>query len=322
VSRNTAFVCLAVALSAAAAGAPAQNYPNRPVRFIVAQSAGGNADLVARAIAQKLGEAFGQQVVVDNRGGASGIIATELTAKAPPDGYTLLLTPSSFGVNPSLYRKLPYDPIKDLAPVTLAASAPNILVVYPPLPVRSVKDLIELARAKPRQLNFGSSGNGGSPHLAGEMFKTMAGVELTHVPYKGASAALTALIAGEIQLNFASLPSALPLVKSGRLRAVAVTSAKRSPAVPELPTVAESGLPEFETAAWQGVFVPARTPQAIITRLNREIARIVNSPEIRERMMAEGAEPVGNTPQEFARYIEREIAKWARVVKATGMRVD
>lgn len=321
-SRNTAFVCLAVALSAAAAGAPAQNYPNRPVRFIVAQSAGGNADLVARAIAQKLGEAFGQQVVVDNRGGASGIIATELTAKAPPDGYTLLLTPSSFGVNPSLYRKLPYDPIKDLAPVTLAASAPNILVVYPPLPVRSVKDLIELARAKPRQLNFGSSGNGGSPHLAGEMFKTMAGVELTHVPYKGASAALTALIAGEIQLNFASLPSALPLVKSGRLRAVAVTSAKRSPAVPELPTVAESGLPEFETAAWQGVFVPARTPQAIITRLNREIARIVNSPEIRERMMAEGAEPVGNTPQEFARYIEREIAKWARVVKATGMRVD
>ncbi len=299
-----------------------QAYPGKPIRLIVAQSAGGNADIVARAVGQKLGAALGQQLVIDNRGGGGGIIAAEMVVKAPPDGYTLLLVSSAFGVMPSLHKKLPYDPLKDLAPITLVVSAPNILLVHPAQPVKSVRELIAYANANPGKINFGSSGNGGSTHLAGELFKMMAGVEIVHVPYKGAAAALVDLIAGNVQMMFASLPSAIAHVRAGRLRALAVTGAKRSAALPELPTVAETGLPDFETSAWQGIFAPAATPRAIITRLNREVARAVSLPDLKDRLTTEGAEPVANTPEEFAAYLKRELAKWAKVVKAAGIRAD
>jgi tripartite-type tricarboxylate transporter receptor subunit TctC len=320
-TRAALIAAASLPLSAHAA-TPAPDYPVRPVRFIVAQTPGGSADFVARLITAELGKRLGQQFVVENRGGASGIIATEIAVKATPDGYTLLLVASPFAVNPSLYSKLPYDPLADLAPITLPATAPNILVVNLALPVRSVKDLIELARAKPGQLNFGSSGQGGSPHLAGEMFKLMADVDIRHVPYKGAGAAMVDLIAGQIQLNFASMPSAIVHVRSGKLRAIAVTSLARSQLTPDLPTVAESGLPGFETGAWQGIFAPRNTPPATILLLNGEIARAVHQPEIRKQLAAEGAEPVANSPAEFARWLRAEIAKWAKVVKAANVRVE
>lgn len=320
-TTTTIGVSLALALVPAISGAQ-QNYPARPVRLIVAQTAGGSADIVARAVAQKMGDALGQQFVVDNRGGASGIIATEIAAKAAPDGYTLLITSSTFGVNPALFKKLPYDPLNDIAPVTLLAAAPNILVVHPTLPVRSVKELIDLARAKPGYLNFGSSGNGGSPHLAGELFKLRTGVNMVHVPYKGAPAAQTALIAGDIHMNFSSMPSAIGHVKAGRMRAIAVTGAKRSQAAPELPTMMEAGVKDFETAAWQGFFAPAGTPPAMVNRLNREAGKAIQSPDVRDRLAPEGAEPVANSPEEFRSWLTREIAKWTAVVKAANVRID
>ena len=305
-----------------AAAAAAETYPSRPVRLLVAQTAGGSADIVARAVAQKIGEALGQQFVVDNRGGASGIIATEITAKSAPDGYTLLITSSTFGVNPGLYKQLPYDPFKDIAPITLLAAAPNILVVHPSLPVRSVQELTALARAKPGYLNFGSSGNGGSPHLAGELFKLRTGVSMVHVPFKGAPAAQTALIAGEIHLNFSSMPSAIGHVRAGRMRAIAVTGAKRSPATPELPTMMEAGIRDFETSAWQGFFAPAGTPPGIVKVLNREATRAMLSPELKDRLAPEGAEAVGSSPEEFRIWLKQEITKWAAVIKAANVRID
>ncbi len=298
----------------------AADYPTKPIRMVVAQAAGGNADLVARAVAAKMGDALKQQVVVDNRPGGAGVIGAETVARAAPDGYTILLASSAFGVNPSLQKNLPYDPIDGFSPITLVATAPNLLVVHPALPVRTVKELIELARARPGQLNFGSSGSGGSPHLAGELFKHLTRVDMVHVPYKGAAPAIVDLVAGNIQLSFASMPSAIGQVRSGKLRGIAVTSSKRSAAVPDLPTVAESGVPDFETAAWQGLFAPARTPAAVVTVLNREAARAVQAPDVRERLAVEGGEPVGNSPAEFAAYVKREIARWSTVVKATGMR--
>jgi tripartite-type tricarboxylate transporter receptor subunit TctC len=296
-------------------------FPTRPIRLIVAQAPGGNADLVGRTYGARMGERFGHQVVIDNRPGASGIIATETTVRANPDGYTLLLVPSSFGVNPSV-RKLPYDQLRDLTPITLLASAPNMLVVHPTSPIRSVADLATMARAKPGMLRFSSSGNLGSPHLAGELFKTMANVSMTHVPYKAASAALIDVISGQIELSFASMPSSLGLARSGKLRAVAVTSLKRSAATPELPTVAESGYPGFETAAWQGLLGPARLPDVVLRKLHAEAARAARDPDLKQRLLADGAEPVGNTPEEFRTWVIAEIAKWAKVVKATGIKVD
>ena len=326
-----ALVMGVLAVGAAHAAAPAkpdpstgsgQAYPVRPVRFLVAQTPGGNADFIGRVIATELSKRFGQQFVVENRGGASGMIAAEIAVRAPPDGHTLLLAASSFTVNPSLYSKMPYDPLVDLAPITRPALAPNILVVNPALPVRTVKDLIDVARARPGQLNFGSSGQGGSPHLAGEMFNLMAGVDMRHVPYKGAAAALTDLIAGQIQLSFASMPSVIAHVRSNRLRGVAVTTLTRSPLAPELPTVAESGMPGFETSAWQGIFAPRQTPQALILLLNSEITRIMNLPDVKKQLAAEGAEPVANTPEEFAKWLRQDIARWAKVVKAANVRVE
>lgn len=304
------------------AGNAQAQYPDRPIRLIVAQSPGGNADIIGRALAEGLGERLGQTVVVDNRGGASGIIAIELVVRAPADGHTLLLVASSFGVNPALNRKLPYDQQRDLAPITLVATAPNILVVGPALQIKSVAELIQAAKSKPGQLTFGSSGNLGSPHLAGELFKLMTGVSMVHVPYKGAAASLTDLIAGRISLSFASLPSAIGHVKSGRLRALAVTSEKRFSLTPELPTVAESGLPGFETSAWQGLLAPAKISRAIVNRINAESANSVNSPAMRNLLAANGAEGVGNSPEAFSAFVQAQIAKWTKVVRAAGIRAE
>ena len=297
-------------------------YPERPVRLIVAQAPGGNADIIGRALAEGLSERFGQSVIVDNRGGASGIIAIELVVRAPADGHTLLLVASSFGVNPALKRKLPYDQQRDLAPITLVATAPNILVVGPALPIKSVAELIQAANNRPGELTFGSSGNLGSPHLAGELFKLMTGVSMTHVPYKGAAASLTDLIAGRISLSFASLPSAIGHVRSGRLRALAVTSEKRFSLVPELPAIAELGLPGFETSAWQGLLAPANTPRAIINKINADSAAAVASSAMRTLLAANGAEGVANSPAAFATFVQNQIIKWTKVVQAAGIQAE
>ncbi len=308
---------------AAAADARTGAYPTRPVRFIVAQSAGGNADFVARMVAGELAKQLGQQFVVDNRGGGGGgVLAAELVVRAAPDGYTMLLVGSSFGVNPSLYKKLPYDSERDLAPITLASTASQILVVNPSLPVNTVQDLIKLAQAKPGELNFGSSGNGGGPHLAGELFNLMAKTRMTHVPYKGASGSILDLLSGRIQVVFATMPSVMPHTRAGKLRGVAVTSLERSQLFPDLPTISETGLKGFQSGTWQGIFVPRGTPEPVIRLLNREIVAIVKLPEVRKRFDSEGGVPVGNTSQEFAVWLKAEIAQWAKVVKAANITLE
>lgn len=300
----------------------AQSYPTRPIRMIVAYPPGGGTDIVGRMIAQKLSENLGQTVVVDNRGGATGNIGTELAARATPDGYTLLMgNVAPNAINVSLFKKLPYDPVKDFAPVSLAAVTPNILVVQPSLPVKTVKDLIALAKSKPGTLNFPSAGIGSSSHLAGEMLKTMAGIDMVHVPYKGGGPALIALLSGQVQIMFATLPAAMPHVKSGKLRPVAVTTSRRSQALPELPTIAESGVPGYEAATWYGLLAPAGTPKAIVGRLHAEIVKILAT-DTRQLLMAQGFEPAGSSPSEFASYIKTEIVKWAKVIKDAGIRPE
>ena len=298
------------------------DYPKRPVRFIVAQTTGGSADFVGRIVAEQLGRRLGQQFVVDNRPGASGIIAAETTVKAPPDGHTLLLVTTSFGVNPGLYKKLPYDPLNDLAPITHISYAPQILVVNASVPVKSVKDLIALARARGGELNYGVSSIGGATQLAAELFNLMAKVKMTHIPYKGAPAMLVDLMSGRIDLSFATMPSAMAHVRSGKLRGIAVTGAKRSALVPELPTVAENGLPGYEMVAWQGLLAPKATPASLIHLLNRETVAIIHQPEVTKQLSAEGGEPVGNTPDEFARWLKVEIAKWTKVVKEANIQAE
>jgi tripartite-type tricarboxylate transporter receptor subunit TctC len=302
-----------------AAPADAQPWPNRPIRLVVPFSPGGTTDVVARLIAQGLGTALGQPVVVDNRAGAAGNIGADAVAKSPPDGYTLLMgTVGTHAINAGLYKKMPYDTVADFAPVTLVAAVPNILVLNPAVPVASVKDLIAYAKANPGKLNFASSGNGTSIHLSGELFKTMTGVEMTHVPYKGSAPALTDLIGGQVQLMFDNLPSALPHVKSGKLKALAVTTAERAPAFPDLPTVQEKGLPGFETSSWFGVLAPAGTPREIVARLNTEILKLLATPDMQERFAQNGAQVVGKGPAEFAAHIKAEMAKWAKVIKESG----
>jgi tripartite-type tricarboxylate transporter receptor subunit TctC len=313
--RQRAFCALMLFTAAATASAQEREYPKRPVRFIIAQTPGGNADFVGRIIAEALGKRFGQQFVVDNRPGASGIIATEITAKAPPDGYTLLLVTTSYGVNPGLYKKLPYDPIADLAPITRLSYAPQILVVNPSLRVQSVKDLIALAAAKPGALNYGVSSIGGATQLAAELFNVMAKVKMAQIPYKGAPAMLVDLMAGRIDLSFATMPSSMAHVRAGKLRGVAVTSLKRSALVPELPAIAESGLPGYEMVAWQGLLAPRATPPSLIARLNRETVALVHEPEVRKQLAAEGGEPVGNSPEEFGAWLkEPRLHRWALVL--------
>ena len=312
---------MAVALSQAGA-ATAQAYPTKPPRLIVPQSAGGSTDQVARPLAQQMGAALGQSVIVDNRPGAGSVIGTDVVAKSAPDGYTLLAVAASFSMSPSLYKKLPFDPIRDFAPISLLSSLPNILVVHPSLPVKSVKELIAFTKARPGQLNFGSSGMATGTRMSMELLKHMTGIEMVHVPYKGGAPSVTALMSGEVQVTLATISTALPHVKSGRLRALAVSTARRSPAAPEVPAIAESGVPGYDYASWIGLLAPAKTPPAIISRLNAEAVKALQTPEIKAILAAEGSEPVGNSPEQFAAILMTEVARWAKVVKAAGIKAD
>jgi tripartite-type tricarboxylate transporter receptor subunit TctC len=298
-------------------------FPDKPVRFVIGFTPGGPSDILARAVGQKLAERWGQQVVIENRPGAGGNLAAEAVAKSAPDGYTWLLGNNSIlATNQSLYRNLPYDPVKDFAPVALVAVQPNILVVHPSLSVSSVDELIAFAKQNPGKLNYASSGAGAAAHLAGELFKAMAGVDMVHVPYKGAQPALTDLIAGQVQLMFATSASVIPYMKAGRLRALAVTTAQRSPSVPDLPTVSEAGLGGFEATTWHGVVIPAAAPPALVERLNQDINAVLSEKDLRERLAALGAEVVTGTPRDFADYIAREIPKWSKVVKDSGAKAE
>ena len=322
--NNKRCACLAFCIAFfASSAALAQQYPTKAIRFVVPFPPGGPADIFARTIGQNLSDRWNQQIVIDNRAGAGGNIGADIVAKAAPDGYTMLMGfVGTHAINPSLYRTLPYDNVKDFEPVGLVATATIVLVTHPAVQAKSVKELIALARTRPADLTFGSPGNGTPQHLAGELFNTMAQVKTTHVPYKGAVPALQDLLGGRIAFIFSSMPPALPHVKVGKINALAVTSTKRSPATPELPTVSESGLPGYEVINWYGVLTPAGTPKDIVARLNTEITRIMNLPEVKERLAAQGAETLTSTPQEFARFIRSETEKWAKVVKFSGARID
>ena len=321
--RRCAATCLGGLLLAASLAAHAQDYPAKPVRWVVPFPAGGPLDIVARVIGVRLSETWGQPVIVDNRPGAGGNIGAEVVAKSAPDGYTIVMGAlSTHAVNVSLFRKLPYDPVRDFAPVTLISEVPNVLVVNPAVPAKTVAEFVAYARANPGKLNFASGSTGSAGHLAGELFKTRARVDMTHVPYKGAAPAVTDLLAGQVQLMFDNLASALPNIRAGRLRALAVTTKKRSAFVPELPTIAESGLPGFDVSTWFGVMAPAATPRPIVNRLHDGIVRALAQPDVKERLAAMGAEPVGDTPEQFGAFVKSEIAKYAKVVKDSGARVD
>jgi len=315
--------CVALALVGASIGALAQQYPARPIRVFIPFTAGSAADIIARAMEPQMREKLGQSLVIDNRGGAGGNIAAEMTAKSAPDGYTIMMgTIGTHAINYSLYSKLPYHPLRDFTPIALVGESPNVLVLNPRVPVNSIKELIALAKAKPGFLNYGSSGAGTSVHLSGELFDTMAGVKMVHVPFKGASEALTALLGGETDLMFASLSSAIPLIKSGKLKAFAVTGMQRSPSIPELPTMNEAALPGFAAVAWYGLVAPAGVPKPVVTTLNGAALAALGTPEVKTRLFASGVEVRTSTPEEFARFIESEMQKWAKVVKASGARVD
>ncbi len=315
-------VAVASLLPGAASVQAQGQYPVKPVRLIVPFPPGGGTDTLARILGQKLADVLGQQVVIDNRPGAGTNIGAEIAAKAPPDGYTVLMGNIAHAINVTLYSKLSYDLVRDFSPVTLLASTPNILVVHPSLPVKSVKELVALAKARPGQLDYASSGGGSSAHLAAELFINMAGVKMTHVPYKGGGPAVIALLGGQCSVGFATTPSVINHIKSGKLRGLAVTTAQRSPSTPELPTISEAGVAGYEAGTWYGLLVPTGTSGEIVARLHAEAVKLLNLPEVKERLAATGFEPIGNTPEQFAAYIRSEIEKWAKVVKASGARVD
>lgn len=310
--------CAAVHAQSAPAGDAA--YPVKPVRIVVPSSAGGSTDFLVRPLASRLAEALGKPFVVDNRPGAGSVVGTEAVVRSPPDGYTLLAAPASITMTPALHR-LSFDPLRDLAPIASLSAFPNVLVTHPSLPVRTVRELTALARARPDQIHFGSSGIATGTHMSMALLTSMAGIRLVHVPYKGGSPAVTALLSGEVQVNFATIPTALPHVRNARLRALAVSTARRSKAAPELPTVAEAGVPGYEYASWVGLLAPAGTPRPILARLNAESVKIVNSPELREHLATEGSEPTGGTPEQFTATLAAEIARWQKVVKAAGITV-
>ncbi|NDP42504.1 MAG: tripartite tricarboxylate transporter substrate binding protein [Aromatoleum sp.] len=323
-ARALAFACLALA-AALPSLAPAQTpaFPSKPVKLVVPFPPGGPLDVIGRSIAQKLTEAWGQSVVVDNRPGAGGNIGADLVAKSPPDGYTVVMGAlSTHAVNPSLYPTMPYDAVRDFAPITLVATTPNVLVINPSLPVNSVKELIAYAKANPGKLSFGSGSNGSAGHLAGELFKVDAGVDMVHIPYKGGAPAMQGLLAGDTQLMFDNLANSMPQVKAGKLKALAVTTGQRSKMVPELPTMAEAGVPGFDIATWFGLLAPAGTPPEVIARWNADVVKILNAQDMRERLTAQGAEAAPTSPAEFAVFIGRELAKYARIVKLSGAKVD
>ena len=318
---TTSVLCFTLLMATATSFAqPDATYPSRLLRYVVGGSVGGGADSLARAIAQKLGEQWGQQVIVDNRAGGGGIVASEIVAKSPPDGYTLLMAFTSHVTNPSLYSKLSYDAVKDFAPITLVATIPNILVVHPTVTAESVPALVSLAKKK--QLSFASTGSGASTHLAGVLFDHLTGTKLLHVPYKGAGPAITGVMSAETDMMFANMVSILPQVKSGKLRGLAVTGARRSAAAPELPTIAESGVPGYEANAWFATFTTAGTAASLVQRLNGEIVRITNTADMRNRLTVQGAEPLTSTPQELARYTREELQRWQRVIRESGARAD
>ncbi len=320
---RAALFFIAVFLGLATHSAYAQTYPSKPIKIIVPYPAAGTPDILAREIASKLTAVLKQQVIVDNRPGAGGNIGTDLVAKSAPDGYTLIMgTVATHSINQSLYKKLPFDPIKDFTPIILVTTTPNVLVVNPNLPVKSVKDLIALAKSKPGEITFSSGGNGTSHHLGGMLFQQLTGVQMTHVPYKGSGAALPDLIGGQVNIMFDNLPSSMPHIKSGKLRAIATTAKTRSTVMPELPTVAESGVPGFEITAWFGLLAPAKTPQAIIDRLNLEVTKILKLPDIKARFIAQGAEPTPGTPQQLGAFVKEKTAQWAPIVKASGAQID
>jgi len=313
-----------MALAGAAAGAAfAQTgYPSKPVRMVVPSSAGGGTDIVARIIAPELSKRLGQQVVIDNRPGAGTMIGIEVAAKSPPDGYTLLMGLSTLAINSALYKKVPYDPQRDFAPITQAVSSASIIVVHPSVPVHSVKALIEFARARQGQLNYASAGTGTYPHMTMELFLSMAKLRMVHIPYKGTGPAMIDMVAGQVATMAATILTGMPQIRAGRLRPLGITSAARSPIVPDIPTVAEAGLPGFESVQWYGVLAPARTPKDIITRLHDEVTRVLQQPEIKERLAGDGADLVGSTPEEFTRYIQSELTKWAKVARDAGIQPE
>src|SRR4030095_9647711 len=320
--KGVILALLAMVLVQFSGEAWAQAYPSKPIRWVLAFGApGGAPDTIARTVGPKLTEAWGQQIIVDPRTGAGGTIATEIVAKSPPDGYTILLASPSHAINSFLYGKLPYDPVADFAPVSHIADVPNIVVVHPSVPARSIKQLIALAKSKPGGLLYGSAGSGSSQHLAGELFQKIAGVKMVPVPYKGGGAVVIDLISGQLQLTFGSTTS-LPGIRSGRLVALAVTTAKRVSVLPELPTVSEAGLPGYEAAAWYAAFAPAKTPGAIVEKLQLEIARAIKMPDVRERVSPPMIEPVGSSPSELATFLQREMAKWGGIVKESGAKVE
>lgn len=300
--------------------ASAQNYPTKTVRLVVPFAAGGSTDIMGRLVAQKLGEAWGQQVIVDNRPGGSTTIGTDIVAKSAPDGHTLLVTPAPFTIVPSLLKKLPYDPAKDFEPITLVNTTPLVVIVHPGVPAKNIKELVALAKARPGVLNFGSSGSGGSNHLAGELFNAMANVKITHVPYKGNGPAMTDLLGGHIDMAYNGLTSAMQHIKSGKLRALGVTSLKRSAALPDMPTLDEQGLKGFQAVAWNGITGPAGTPKAAVDRIASDVARIMKSPELAAFLKREGSDPVGSTTAEYRAFLTGEIAKWKNVIARAGIK--
>lgn len=322
IRRGVMLIALSAALTGFTDDAAASAYPDKPVRFIVPFAPGGGTDIVARIIAQKLNDAWGRPVIVDNRPGAGSTIGTELAVNAQPDGYTMVLNSISLAFSATLYKALPYDAVRDLAPVTLVATQPNMLVVNPRLPVTSVRELVALAKSKPGTITYASGGSGSGPHLATELLKMLTGIDVTHVPYKGTGPALADLLSGQVQMMVAVTASALPHVKAGKLRALAVTGATRSAVVPDIPTVAEAGVTGYEFKTWYGIQVPARTPRAVIHRLNIEVSRILRLPEVIGRFSAAGLEASASTPEEFGALIRSEIAKWAKVVRASGTTVE
>jgi tripartite-type tricarboxylate transporter receptor subunit TctC len=302
--------------------AGAQDWPSRPVRLILPFPPGGGTDILGRLIAERLSASLGQPVVTENRGGAGGNVGAEAAARSTPDGYTIVLVAPSLAISPTLYSKINYDPVKDFEPVSLVATVPNVMITQPSLPTHNLQEFIAYAKARPGELNFGSGGAGTSNHLAGELFNIVAGTKLVHVPYKGVNLAMQDLLAGNVQLVFIGIPAAAPHIKAGKLRALALVAPQRSAALPDVPTIAEAGLADFEVTTWYGVLAPAGTPRNVISRLNAELGKIMHSPELKEKLAATGTEPLTSTPQEFAAYIKREIAKWGDVIRKSGAKAD
>ena len=312
---------LAVLLVAFSLTTYGQEWPSRPIRFILPFPPGGGTDILGRMIAERLSAGLGQPVVTENRGGAGGNVGAEAAAKSAPDGYTIVLVAPSLAISPTLYSKINYDPVKDFAPISLVATVPNVMITQPSMP-HSLQDFVSLAKAKPGALNFGSGGAGTSNHLAGELFNIVTGTKLVHIPYKGVNLAMQDVLAGNVHLVFIGIPAAAPHIKAGKLRALAIVAPQRSSALPDVPTVAEAGLRDFEVTTWYGVLAPAGTAKNVINRLNAELVKIMHSPELKERLAATGTDPLTSTPEEFAAYIKREIAKWGEVVRKAGVKAD